>query len=49
MSSNTETLDKLATPIYQHNANRHYYEKHRNDPDYKAMLNEKFPSVEKRQ
>ena len=26
MSSNTETLDKLATPIYQRNANKRYYE-----------------------
>ena len=49
MSSNTETLVKPATPIYQRNAIQHYYKKHRNDPEYKAMLNEKFPSVEKRQ
>ena len=40
MSSNTETLNKLATPIYQRNANKRYYEKNKTNPDYKAKLNE---------
>jgi hypothetical protein len=38
--SNQKEELKLATPIYTRNANKRYYEKKKQDPEYRAKLKE---------